>query len=100
MANKVSFYYTRFTSLDDNGNDKEGTVGYRIADDDGQDYNNTFDSFEELKNTVSVSNILEFLGENHFEFYLVVKGKGICFNDESYDYRELLQLQQKTENRD
>jgi len=41
---------------------------YRIYDDYAVDYNNTFESFEELRETVNEDNLLDYIKENHDEF--------------------------------
>ena len=44
MSNIVSVQFTRFQDLDSDGNlDGEPTLGYRIYDDYGADYNNCYD---------------------------------------------------------
>ena len=89
--NRPCLQYTRFVDLSEEGNEIEETWGYRLYDDYSQLYNNTFNSFEELRDVVNRTNILQFLWDNHFEFAAELDDKGLYFNDDWITPEELRQ---------
>jgi hypothetical protein len=76
------FQYTRFVDINEEGKEVEEKWGYRLYDDLDAVYNNTFDSFEELKDVVNRKNLMSFLMDNHLEFAGWITERGIYFNDE------------------
>jgi len=87
--NRPCFQYTRFVNLDNSGNEFDESWGYRLYDDYDQTYNNTFKSFEELRDVVHKENLLEYLWNNHFEFIVDLMDRGIYFNEEWMTPEEL-----------
>ena len=80
MSNRVALQFTKFSNLDEMGKVLEESFGYRIYDDYGQDYNNTYDSVEELNEHINIKTLQSFISENHEEFFESVRDKGIYFN--------------------
>ena len=75
MSNIVSVQFTRFEDLDDHGNpDGKPTLGYRICDDYGSDYNNCFASVDEMRDAgLTREGIFDFIAENHDDFDLTAR---------------------------
>lgn len=82
MSNIVSAQFTRFQDLDDHGNPfGEATMGYRICDDYGADYNNCFESVEEMhKAGLTREGIFRYIADNHDDFDLIAREKGVYLN--------------------
>ena len=82
MSNIVSVQFTRFQDLDDHGNpDGEPTYGYRICDDYESDYNNCFDSVDEMHEAgLTKKGIFRFITQNHDGFDLTAREKGVYLN--------------------
>lgn len=82
MSNIVSVQFTRFQALDDHGNpDGEPTLGYRICDDYGADYNNCFESVEEMRKAgLTQEGIFNYIAEHHDDFALTAREKGVYLN--------------------
>ena len=83
MSNRVYVQFTQFQNIDENGNPmKEPDFGYRIFDDEDAEYNNSFESVEEMiQEGLNQDNILSYVRENHFDFYYpTVLNKGLYFN--------------------
>lgn len=94
MSNRITIEYTKFTNLTTEGEEEFTSFGYRIYDNYANDYNNTFDSFEELTEAVHEGNLLEVL-KNHEDFKDVdfedamPVASGIEFNGTFYEGEEL-----------
>ena len=82
MSNVVSVQFTRFQDLDDHGNpDGEPTYGYRIFDDYEQNYNNCYESIEEMqRDGLTRQGIFDFIAGNHDSFDLTAREKGVYLN--------------------
>lgn len=60
MSNVLTIQYYRFEDLDDQGIPTgESTYGFTAADNYATEYNNTFDSFDELVETCNESNLMD-----------------------------------------
>ena len=90
MSNIVSVQFTRFQDLDSDGNpDGEPTLGYRIYDDYGADYNNCYDSIEEMhKAGLTPEGIFQFIDENHDPFCMTARERGVLLNGRYIPPRE------------
>ena len=82
MSNIVSVQFTRFQDLDDHGNpDGDPTYGYRIYDDYEQNYNNCYESIEDMKGDgLTREGVFEFIASNHDDFDLTAREKGVYLN--------------------
>ena len=82
MSNIVSIQFTRFQDLDEQGHpDGEPTFGYRIYDDYDQDYNNCYDSVDEMRNVGLTQNgVFDFIAEHHDDYDLIAREKGVYLN--------------------
>ena len=82
MSNIVSVQFTRFQDLDSEGNpDGEPTLCYRIYDDYGADYNNCYDSSEEMHEAgLTPEGIFQFIDENHDPFCMTARECGVLLN--------------------
>ena len=91
MSNRITVQFTKFIDIDETG--EENTVpifGYRVYDSYGKDYNNTFESLEELNAEVSKDTLLDVV--RSLEGFADVDEDtcdGIDFNDTFYDWDEL-----------
>ena len=79
MSNRLTVQYTIFVDLDLEGNEIHRYYGYRIYDDYQAEYNNGFESFEEVAKKVNPENIQEFLEDNYPGFYEGAEFKGGMF---------------------
>lgn len=68
MSNRVSLQYCKMINYYADGSPGEEMWAYRIYDDYDVDYNNCFDSFKELRDTVNMDNVLEYIRDNHSQF--------------------------------
>jgi len=86
--NRVTLQFTKFTNFDSKELLKSSTYGYRIYDDVGKDYNNTFNTIEELLETITEENIFDYILENHPEYYETVTShsQGVYLNEEWIDF--------------
>lgn len=86
--NQVTLEFTKFTNFNSAKVMEESTFGYRIYDDYQNDYNNTFDSIEEVIETITKENVIEFLDKNHVGYHesVVNHAKGLFFNGEWVTY--------------
>ncbi len=89
MASKVSFEFTKFDSIDEQGNVTATTYGYRIYDDFDAQYNNTYASLDNLTNEISLETLLKFISENHSEFLDSIYYYGLYFNGKRIDIKGL-----------
>lgn len=82
MSNIVSVQFTRFQNLDSDGNpDGEPTLGYRIYDDYDADYNNCYDSIEEMRQAgLNEEGIIDFIDANHDPYCLTAMERGVILN--------------------
>ena len=82
MSNIVSVQFTRFQDLDDHGNPNgDPTYGYRIYDDYEQNYNNCYESIEEMEGDgLTREGIFDFIAGNHDSFDLTAREKGVYLN--------------------
>lgn len=81
--NRVEIQYTRFVNLDSDGNENDSTFGYRLYDDYGSVYNNTFSCIKELQSAVNPDSILEYLSEYHNDFWESVVERGLFLDRKS-----------------
>lgn len=85
MSTQVYMQYTQFVDISLNGKIyEEPHYGYRIWDAYGQEYNDNFESVDELIETVNEENVSEYVLENHYPFF---EGSAnvICFNGQWID---------------
>lgn len=82
MSNIVSVQFTRFQDLDDHSTPTgEPTLGYRICDDYGADYNNCFESVGEMRKAgLTQEGIFNYIAEHHDDFALTAREKGVYLN--------------------
>lgn len=81
LKEPVTIQYTKFESIDSDGNTDTTTYGFRIYDDyECYMYCNIFDTFEELKENVNESNIVDYLKENYPEIIGLINGYPLSFN--------------------
>lgn len=83
MSNMVCVQFTRFQNLDQDGNPSdEPTLGYRIYDDYGGDYNNCFVSVDEmLEKGLTPEGIFDYILEYHESFGEEAMNRGVMLND-------------------
>lgn len=82
----VTLQLTKFTNINDGKVDKDScSYGYRIYDSSGEcSYCNAYSSLEELKDEIDEDSIVDFIKENHPEFYdMVCDDGGLFFNEEA-----------------
>jgi hypothetical protein len=58
MGNRISVQYTKFVNLDEKGSESEPMFGFRVYDDYASAYNNTYESFDELKKEVNEDTVV------------------------------------------
>ena len=80
MSNRVTVQYTRFQNLDVVNHITGESYGYRIYDDYGTEYNNTFKSFEELEDYINELNVFEVIEEQHPQFFYGYEFDGVFIN--------------------
>lgn len=89
MSNRVSLHFTNFQSINSKGKVIDEFVGYRISDDYGQDYNNLFESMEELNDTINYDTIFDYVKNNHYCFFESIEEReGMYFNGNWIEYIE------------
>lgn len=83
MSNMVCVQFTRFQNLDQDGNPSdEPTIGYRIYDDYGGDYNNCFNSIDAMIEAgLTPERIFDYICENHESFWEEAMNRGVTLND-------------------
>ena len=83
MSNMVCVQFTRFQNLDQDGNlSDEPTLGYRIYDDYGGDYNNCFDSVDAMIEAgLTPEGIFDYICVNHESFWEEAMNRGVTLND-------------------
>ena len=83
MSNMVCVQFTRFQNLDQDGNPSDKpTLGYRIYDDYGGDYNNCFDSVDAMiEARLTPEGIFDYINENHESFGEEAMNRGVTLND-------------------
>lgn len=86
MANSVWLDYTKFDNLNENGKATDTWFGFRIFDDYNSDYDNTFKTFEALREAINVENVFRYIQEN-YEYYVdsIRESGGLYFNDRFLD---------------
>lgn len=67
MKNSINIQYTNFQSINEEGVVVSESIGYRIYDNYGQDYDNRFKNLSDLKEKVNEETIAEIL-KKHKEF--------------------------------
>lgn len=84
MANIVEVQFTSFQNLDSDGNPVgDRNLGYRIFDDYDAEYNNTFDSIEEMKAAgLSAEGIFDYIDTKHDKFSETAWERGVMLNDQ------------------
>lgn len=84
MANIVEVQFTSFQNLDSDGKPVGNKhLGYRIFDDYDAEYNNTFDSLEEMKAAgLTAEGIFGYIDAKHDKFSETVWERGVMFNDQ------------------
>lgn len=83
MANLVEVQFTSFQNLDDTGQPVgEANYGYRIFDDYDADYNNAFDSVQEMIAAgLTPEGIFDYIDQMHDKFSDVIWERGVMLND-------------------
>jgi hypothetical protein len=76
MSNRVSIQACKFTDYRPDGTVIYELYGYRIHDDYEQDYDNCYDSIQEVFDAITPANVMEFVEENHYDFLDVIQHKG------------------------
>jgi len=94
MSNTINIQYTKFQNLDSEGKVESENFGYRIYDDYATEYDNTFESFEQLTEALNEGNMVEFLSKTQnfddVDFTDEFGGaSGVYFNGEFYSAEEL-----------
>ncbi len=102
MSNIITVQYTKFENLDHDGNPvKEPMFGFRIYDDYGVGYENTFDSIEDLKEQVNTDTLLGVIhGIKGFEDVDETSCNAICFNGDYYYWDKDGNLSEEREDSD
>lgn len=75
MSNRVSVQACEFVDHHVDGT-THTHYGYRIYDDYGQQYDNTFDNIQEVLDAINEDNILDFIAERYADFEDAVRWKG------------------------
>lgn len=83
MSNRVYLDLTVFTTVDENGQERDKSFGYRLYDDYGAVYNNTYDSIEAAHDEIQDKGIMEVI-RSHEEFKDIDGDtcSGVYYNDE------------------
>lgn len=83
MANIVEVQFTAFQNLNDSGEAiGERCLGYRIFDDYDADYNNTFDSIDEMIAAgLTPEGIFDYIDAKHDQFSETIWERGVMLND-------------------
>jgi len=83
MSNIVCVQYTKFQNLNADGSPAdEPNLGYRIYDDYGGDYNNCFDTVDEMiEKGLTPEGIFDYILENHESFWEEAMNRGVMLND-------------------
>ena len=92
MSYSVTIQLTLFQNLDSKGKaEGKPQYGYRIYSDFGTaEYCNAYDTVSELLDEVSPDHVLDFVSENHPEFYDVIQADGgFIFNDEDFSLDDI-----------
>lgn len=92
MSYSTTIQLTLFQNLDSSGKaEGKAQYGYRIYSDHGSvEYNNAYDSRKELLDDVNENTLLDYIKENHPDFYdTVTVDGGFNFNDEQIDLEDL-----------
>lgn len=84
MANIVEVQFTAFQNLDSIGAPVgERYLGYRIYDDYDADYNNTFDSIDEMEAAgLTPEGIFDYIDQKHDKFSETIWERGVMLNDQ------------------
>lgn len=75
MSNRVGVQICKFVDYRLDGGPGDESWGYRIYDDYGQDYDNNYESFEDVITDINEENILRFIENNHNDFHGTVVHK-------------------------
>jgi hypothetical protein len=81
MSNRVTIQVCKFVNYGTNRAPQDETWGYRIYDDYGTDYNNNYETLEDVFDELNPDTILEFIEEKHDNFYesvLYLGGLFLC----------------------
>lgn len=85
MSYSITIQLTLFQNLDSRGKaEGKPQYGYRIYSDFGTaEYSNVYDTVSDLLDEIKPDHVLDFVSENHPEFYDVIQSDGgFIFNDE------------------
>ena len=84
MANIVEVQFTAFQNLDSSGAPVgESHLGYRIFDNYDADYNNTFDSIDEMESAgLTPEGIFEYIDQKHDKFSEIAWERGVMLNNQ------------------
>lgn len=84
MSNLVCVQFTSFQNLDSEGKPSgKSCLGYRIYDDYDGDYNNSFESIDEmLQAGLTPEGIFDYILEHHDSYWEEATNRGILFNDQ------------------
>lgn len=87
MSYSVSVQLTKFQNLNSEGKSVErATYGYRIYSEDTTEYSNVYENVDELLEEINEDTILDFICQNHSDFYDIIKEDGgFYFNGEEVD---------------
>jgi len=99
MSNRVTLQFTKFLNVDEQGKPtREESFGYRVFDDYGQSYNNTFENMEEVAEKITKDTVLSVI-QSHPEFEDLDSDtcSGVFLND-TYIERDCLDLNKVLDN--
>lgn len=88
MSYSTTIQLSIFQNIDLKGKKTDKPLyGYRIFTDYGiAEYNNTYESVEELIDEINTDTVIEFLRNSHNNFYnIIVEDGGFYFNDDEID---------------
>jgi len=68
MSNRLTIQFCKFVDYTREGNILDTHWGYRIYDDDEQDYDSGWNSLNQLCDAITPDNIFKFVEENHPNF--------------------------------
>lgn len=82
MSNMVCIQFTKFQNLDRHGKpSEEPTFGYRIYDDYDGDYNNCFNSVDEMVEAgLTPDSIFDYIFDHHDSYWEEAVNRGVMLN--------------------
>jgi hypothetical protein len=69
MSNRVTIQICKFVNYGIDRQPQDEHWGYRIYDDYGVNYDNLYDTLEDVFDELNPDTILEFIQEKHYEFF-------------------------------